>query len=320
MAVYTHVSDDALESFIALYDIGELHSFKGIAEGVENSNYLVQTDKAKFILTLYEKRVNRADLPFFLGLMQHLASKGLACPTPLQQKDGRIIGELEGRAAAIISFLEGMCVQRPQVAHCEALGKATANLHLAAKDFALTRPNDLSLAGWHTLFASFKPQANSILPGLEKTIADELDYLDQHWPKDLPQGVIHADLFTDNVFFLKNELSGIIDYYFACNDMLAYELAICMNAWCFEADYALNITKSMALFRGYETIRPLSEVEKAALPVLARGAALRFLLTRSYDWLNTPKDAIVRPKNPDEYLRKLRFHQNASGPAAYGLA
>lgn len=318
MAVYTHVSDEEMQDFLNQYEVGDLLSAKGIAEGVENSNYLIQTTKAKYILTLYEKRVNVQDLPFFLGLMQHLASKGVACPQTIVRKDGALYGSLAGRQAAIISFLEGMCLQRPMAEHCHSLGKAAAQLHIATQDFPLSRPNDLSLAGWQQLFISFEADANAILPQLHKTIADELAYLSQNWPQDLPSGVIHADLFTDNVFFLQGELSGIIDYYFACRDAYAYELAICLNAWCFEADNALNYTKAQAMISGYNAVRPLSETEIAALPILCRGAALRFLLTRSYDWLNTPRDAIVRPKDPSEYLRKLKFHQTVDTAAAYG--
>lgn len=319
MAVYTQVDDENLQRFLKDYDVGTLQSLKGIAEGVENSNYLMQTNKARYILTLYEKRVNEADLPFFLGLMQHLAAKGIPCPTPIARNDGALYAQLEGRPAAIISFLEGMAVNRPQPEHCRMLGGALAGLHMATADFAIRRENNLSLSGWKALYARFSSQADNILPGLSAIIEGELEALSANWPSELPQGVIHADLFPDNVFFLSGEVSGIIDYYFACNDLLAYDLAICLNAWCFEQDFSFNITKAQALLRGYNAVRPLSAEEMAALPLLARGSALRFLLTRAYDWINTPEGALVRPKNPNDYLKRLKFHQSVKSVGEYGL-
>ncbi|MBV5324376.1 MAG: homoserine kinase, partial [Rhodospirillaceae bacterium] len=297
------------------YDIGDVVSCKGIAEGVENSNFLMHTTRGSYILTLYEKRVHREDLPFFLGLMEHLAAKGLSCPTPIKARDGQSLRELCGRPAAIISFLEGMWPRRPTERHCQLLGTAMAEFHIKGRDFALKRPNNLSLAGWHTLVANTKDRADEVSPGLSKVIQDELTYLDQHWPKDLEVGVIHADLFPDNVF----RLSGLIDFYFSCTDFLTYDLAICLNAWCFEIKGEFNITKAKAMVDSYTKLRPLPETELAALPILARGGALRFLLTRLYDWLNHPPGAFVQPKDPLEYLKKLRFHQQARSAAAYGL-
>jgi homoserine kinase type II len=319
MAVYTDVSDEELDAFIASYAIGELTSFKGIAEGVENSNFLLNTEQAQFILTLYEKRVHREDLPFFLGLMEHLAARGLSCPTPVHDRTGAVLQELAGRPAAIISFLNGYSVRRPRVPHCGPVGEALADMHLAGADFPLTRANALSLAGWRQLADATADKADRLAHGLAGEIAAELRFLEASWPDDLPAGVIHADLFPDNVFFRGETMSGLIDFYFACNDLLAYDLAICLNAWCFEEPNAINVTKARALLRGYGARRPLSEAEIRALPILARGAALRFLLTRLYDWFNTSESALVRPKDPLEYRRKLRFHQSVRSPGDYGV-
>lgn len=319
MAVYTDVQSEELADFLADYDIGPLLSYKGIAEGVENSNYLVHTRRGYFILTLYEKRVDQCDLPFFLGLMEHLARRGINCPQPIKNRGGAALGTLARRPAALVSFLEGVWVRRPAAWHCAALGAALAHLHLAGADFALRRRNALSLAGWRPLYEAARPSADSLQQGMCRFIADELDYLEAKWPCHLPDGVIHADLFPDNVFFLGNQLSGLIDFYFACNDTLAYDVAICLNAWCFEADHSFNVTKGRALLQGYRHLRPLEADEQAALPILCRGAALRFLLTRLVDWLNVPVGALVRPKDPLEYVRKLRFHQKVADVSDYGI-
>jgi homoserine kinase type II len=319
MAVYTEVSDDELRAFATLYDIGEVLSCKGIAEGVENSNYLVTTERGNFILTLYEKRVAPRDLPFFIALMEHLARQGVACPTPVRGRDGIALRELCGRPAAIVTFLAGMWPRRIQPHHCAALGRALAGLHLAGASFAMARPNDLSVAGWRRLFESCRCRADEVQPGLATELEAELGLLESAWPHELPTGVIHADLFPDNTFFRDGELSGLIDFYFACTDFLAYDLAICLNAWCFEADGSLNVTKARLLLDSYRRERPLASEECAALPLLARGAALRFLLTRLFDWLNQPAGALVRPKDPREYLRKLRFHRGITDPRGYGL-
>lgn len=319
MAVYTDVSDEELDAFMARYDLGKALSFKGIAEGVENTNFLVQTEAGPHILTLYEKRVAREDLPFFLGLMEHLAAQGIACPLPVRDREGENLGELAGRPAAFITFLEGLWVRRPSADHCAALGDILARLHLAGQSFAMERPNALSVQGWRPLFDAGADGADSIQDGLYDEVAHELQTLEAEWPEGLEQGVIHADLFPDNVFYLGTEVSGVIDFYFACNDALAYDIAICLNAWCFEADNAFNITKARALLAAYVALRPLSAQEFDALPILARGAALRFLLTRLYDWHNTAQDALVRPKDPMEYVRKLRFHRGISSAREYGL-
>src|SRR6202035_4832369 len=304
MAVYTEVSDDALRDFVALYDIGEVTSFKGIAEGVENANCLLRTASGQHILTLYEKRVKAEDLPFFIGLMEHLAQRGVTCPQPVRNRAGSALGELAGRPATIVTFLDGIWIRRPNVRHCGEVGEALARMHLAGADFPLKRANTLSLQGWRSLFQAAEARADEIAPHLREESAAELEFLQTHWPKDLPSGVIHADLFNDNVFFLGEKLSGLIDFYFACNDALAYDVAICLNAWCFEADHSYNVTKGRALLAAYAGRRPLSAAELDALPLLARGAATRFLLTRLVDWLNVPAGALVKPKDPLEYHRK----------------
>ncbi|GAB4238986.1 MAG: homoserine kinase [Kiloniellaceae bacterium] len=319
MAVYTEVSAEEIESFVAEYGLGEVLSFKGIAEGVENSNYLLQTETGSYILTLYEKRVDADDLPFFLGLMEHLAGRGIVCPVPLHARDGRALRELCGRPAALISFLEGLWPRRIQTYHCAALGGAMARLHLAGQDFTLRRENALSVAGWRPLLDSCRARADEVKPGLAEALETELAHLEANWPDDLPAGVIHADLFPDNVFFRGEKLTGLIDFYFACNDFFAYDLAICLNAWCFEQDKSFNVTKARMLLQSYSRKRPFSREELAALPLLARGSALRFLLTRLYDWLNHPEGAFVKPKDPMEYWHKLKFHQEVRGPGAYGL-
>ncbi len=319
MAVYTEVPDDALEAFVGGYDLGGVMSLKGIAEGVENSNYLLHTERGHYILTLYEKRVDPADLPFFLGLMEHLAQRGISCPTPIHDRAGAMLGTLAGRPAAVISFLDGMWVRRPKVEHCGETGAALAGMHLAGQDFAITRKNALSVDGWQPLFDQSRDQADTVQAGLADGIQNELDVIAAQWPEALPAGVIHADMFPDNVFFLHNKLSGIIDFYFACNDWFAYDVAICLNAWCFEPDLAFNVTKARALLRGYTEVRPFSPEEFAALPLLARGSALRFLLTRLYDWLTVPPGALVTPHDPLEFWRKLRFHQTVESARDYGL-
>ena len=319
MAVYTDVADDELRAFIALYDIGEVLSCKGIAEGVENSNFLVTTERGNFILTLYEKRVAPQDLPFFIALMEHLARDGVACPTPLKGRDGIALRELCGRPAALVTFLAGMWPRRIQPFHCAAVGGALAALHRAGATFGMTRRNDLSVAGWRRLYETCRCRATEVHPGLADKLGAELGLLEAEWPRELPAGVIHADLFPDNVFFRDRDVSGLIDFYFACTDFLAYDLAICLNAWCFEADGSLNVTKARVLIGGYRRARPLSMAELAALPLLARGSALRFLLTRLFDWLNQSAGALVQPKDPLEYLRKLRFHRGITNLAAYGI-
>jgi homoserine kinase type II len=319
MAVYTDVAAEEVAAFLSAYDLGDLLAYKGIAEGVENSNFLLHTSRGYFILTLYEKRVAANDLPFFLGLMEHLAARGLTCPQPVKNRKGETLGRLAGRPAAIVTFLDGMWIRRPSATHCAGLGHALAELHLAGADFGMKRANALSVQGWRALYETAKTRADGVQAGLHAAIAAELDVLEKSWPRDLPQGVIHADLFPDNVFFLGDRLSGLIDFYFACTDTLAYDVAICLNAWCFELDHSYNVTKGRALLQAYASKRKLSAAERAALPLLARGAATRFLLTRLVDWLEVPAGALVRPKDPLEYHRKLRFHQAVTSVRDYGI-
>jgi homoserine kinase type II len=319
MAVYTEVTDEACEAFLRGYGIGRLVAFRGIAEGVENSNYALKTTAGDFILTLYEQRVDIAELPWFLGLMEHLSAQGLSCPLPVRGLDGGNLYQLAGRTAAITTFLPGVWPRRVQVAHCGPLGAALARLHLAGAGFAPVRVNALGPAGWPPLLAKSLARSDEVQAGLGAELSAALDAILAAWPRNLPVGHIHADLFPDNVFFLDGKISGLIDFYFAATDLLAYDVAVCLNAWCFERDFSFNVTKSQALLRGYEAHRPLTPAERAALPVLCQGAAIRFLLTRLYDWLNARAGALVTPKDPLDYVRRLRFHQAAASEAAYGI-
>lgn len=319
MAVYTEIDDDALVDFMSAYDVGEVLSCKGIAEGIENSNFLVTTTSGPFILTLYEKRVDATDLPFFLGYMDHLAGKGIPCPVPVKTHDGDDLRELSKRPAALITFLAGMWPKRPTADHCAGVGEGLARLHLAGEDFDMARANTLGVSAWRELLASCDGQAENAQAALQTRLNNVLDKLEAEWPADLPSGLIHADLFPDNVFFRHGHLSGIIDFYFACADSYAYDIGICMNAWCFEPDGSFNITKARRLLAEYQRVRPLSDDEITYLPILCQGAAMRFLLTRLYDWVNTPAGAFVTPKSPDEYIKKLEFHLSVKGPQSYGL-
>ncbi len=319
MAVYTDVSFDDLEAVLGGYDIGVPLSFKGIAEGVENSNFFLQTDRGSFFLTLYEKRVHESDLPFFLGLMEHLAARGIACPKPIRRKDGAQWTHVNGRPAALVTFLNGLSLRRPDVGHCASAGDALAKLHSAGVDFPIRRSNTLSVDGWRELVDRTASGADSIESGLRELIQSSHRDLLAGWPAALPAGVIHADLFPDNVLFMNAQVSGLIDFYFACHDAFAYDLAIMLNAWCFESDGGYNITKGKGLISAYRRRRELTHAEIAALPMLAAGAALRFLLTRLYDRLNHDPLALVRPKDPREFIRRLRFHRSVKSPAEYGL-
>jgi len=319
VAVYTDVSFEELEAWLAGYRIGVPTSFKGIAEGVENSNYYLRTDTGVFILTLYEKRVQAQDLPFFLGLMEHLAKRRIPCPVPVRDIAGNQWSMLKGRPAAILWFLDGVSVRQPTAEHCAAGGAALADLHKAGAGFALTRPNALNLEGWRKLSHATAARADSVATGLGALIAETMAQLESGWPRDLPSGVIHADLFPDNVLFMNNKVSGLIDFYFACNDSYVYDLTVMLNSWCFELDGSFNVTKSKNLIAAYRARRPLSPAECAAIPILARGAALRFLLTRLHDWLNPDASALVRLKDPREFARRLRFHLGTKTAAEYGL-
>lgn len=319
MAVYTDIGFEELQALIAGYDIGMPLVFKGIAEGVENSNFYLQTDRGAFIVTLYEKRVRTKDLPFFLGLMEHLAEKGVSCPQPVRSRGGDQSFVLNGRSGAILTFLNGVSLRKPESPHCAAAGRALAELHRAGSDFALRRPNALGPEGWRELADATHARADAVERNLSALIGEALADLIRDWPGDLPGGVIHADLFPDNVLFMQEKVSGLIDFYFACDDMYAYDLAVTLNSWCFESDGAYNVTKSRALIAAYQSGRPLTEAEIAALPLLMRGAALRFLLTRLYDWLNPDPNALVRPKDPREYAKRLRFHLQVKQASEYGL-
>ncbi len=320
MAVYTHITDSDLTTFLADYDLGRLRACKGIAEGVENSNFLVDTDRARFILTLYERRVEAADLPYFLELMRHLAAKGFPSPLPQRDRTGQMLKTLQGKPAAMVSFLPGVSVSAPSPTHCRELGGGLARMHAASRDFAGSRPNSLGQASWAGLFAPHTADAEALQPGLAAKIAKDLSAVADLWPSGLPEGVIHADLFPDNAFFIEDTFSAVIDFYFACNDIIVYDLAVCLNSWCHTADGSLSLPHAQAMIDGYETHRQLSDAEVAALPVLARGAALRFFLTRLIDWGSTPAGALVRPKDPLEYAAKLDFHRaHANEPQAYGV-
>ncbi|HEY1836644.1 MAG TPA: homoserine kinase [Rhizomicrobium sp.] len=319
MAVYTEVSFDDLDTLLAGYDVGRPKSFKGIAEGVENSNFLLQTDRADFILTLYEKRVRESDLPYFLGLMEHLAARGVRCPVPVRRRDGAMWTKVNGKSAALLTYLEGLSLNRPETAHCAVAAAACAKMHDAGKDFALTRANALGPRDWRKLVDATIADADSVQQGLSALLTNTLAPLERNWPSGLPGGVIHADLFPDNVLFTQHQVPGLIDFYFACNDFHAYDIAVMLNAWCFERDGSYNLTNGRAMLTAYRRVRELTAEERAALPMLARGAALRFLLTRLYDWLNPDPSAIVRAKDPREFAKRLRFFSTANKPADLGL-
>ena len=322
MAVYTEVDSDTLAEFAAQYPLSQIDEFKGITAGVQNSNFLLTTADAKYILTIYESSANgvaASDLPFFLGLMLHLSAQGLSCPVPLARKDGGLISTIKNKPAALVSFLEGRSVKNPRPEHCRALGAAMAQMHLAGDGFELTRPNNHGLGNWQALFERCHSRADEVSPDLTRAMERELTRLRENWPGNLPTGIIHADLFPDNVFFMQGDMSGLIDFYFACNDFYAYDLAIALNAWCFEADATFNVTKARALLSGYQNLRPLAPEEIDAVPILGAGAAMRFLTTRLFDWLNQVDGAQVEPKNPNDFLRRLRFHRSATRPEDYGL-
>lgn len=319
MAVYTNVDDAALDRFLEAYDLGTVLSFAGIAEGVENSNYLLRTDRAHYILTLYEKRVDRADLPFFIEVMEVLAKSGLTCPLPVPARDGSVLQDLAGRPCAVFTFLDGTWSRYPNRQKCAELGRTLAHLHLNCAPVSRRRPNALGPESWLPLLDSIGSQADVVGEGMQDAIRERLDSILGSWPTDLPTGVIHADLFPNNVLFIGDRLTGVIDFYFACDDILAYDLGICMNSWCFEPDGSFNLTKSRAMLKAYQSVRPLSEAETEAIPILAAGSAIRFFLTRLYDWIHTPSDALVSPKDPMEYWSILRFHQSVSGTTAYGI-
>lgn len=309
MAVYTDVSDEELKAFLAGYDIGAPLAFKGIAEGVENSNFLLETESGRFILTVYERRVSGDDLPFFLGLMEHVAGRGFPSAAPVRDRKGENLNTIRGKPAALVTFLPGLSIRRPSVSDCREAGEGLAWLHGAAEGFSGRRANALGQPAWRPLFAPLHAAAEELKPGLAGVIAADLDHLERAWPSDLAKGLIHADLFPDNVFLMNGRFAGAIDFYFACWDVLAYDIAVALNAWCFEPDGGFNITAAGALIDGYQRRRTLSAAELNALPILAHGAAMRFFLTRLHDWGATPAGSLVRPKDPMEYERRLAAHR-----------
>ncbi|PPR10544.1 MAG: Homoserine kinase [Alphaproteobacteria bacterium MarineAlpha11_Bin1] len=318
MAVYTSVSREDLEKFLNGFDIGDAVSLEGIVQGIENSNFRLRTTDGIYILTLFEKRVNPMDLPFFLGLMRHLANSGFPCPAPLSDQNGEVIHRLSGRPAAIVSFAEGAFLQQITTDHCRKVGTILAELHETAATYSSQRGNDLGLSAWRSIFSSVGLLADKLRPALANWIEAELNAIESCWPTGLPTGVIHADLFPDNVFFDGTNISGVIDFYFSCNDALAFDLAICLNAWCFSSGQIIA-PRAKALIAGYEDVRPLHKSERDALPLLARGAAMRFLITRLYDWFNTPSDALMDRKDPTEFISVIEFHKALSDSTAYGL-
>lgn len=314
MAVYTHVSAEALAAFLTRYDVGDLVSAKGIAEGVENSNYLVETTHGRFILTLYEKRVAASDLPFFLALLDHLAAKGLPVPPAIRDRNGKAVQTLQGRPACLITFLPGVSLSHPNAVQAKAAGAALARLHSAVADFGHARDNSMGVDSWVPLFARCGRDLDTIEPGLFDHVARALDRILGAWPRALPISAIHADLFPDNVLMLGDQVTGLIDFYFACTDLRAYDLAVMHSAWCFDAEGApADPAIGTALLAGYGALDP---AERAAMPILAQGASVRFLLSRAWDWLHTPADAIVTRKDPRAYRRRLDFYA-AHGPAVF---
>jgi homoserine kinase type II len=309
MAVYTDITDEELAALLADFDLGAALSLKGVAEGVSNSNFLLETETGRYFLTVYEERTREEDLPFFLGLMRWLAQHGYPSATPIADRRGEILKRVRGKPCAIVSFLQGLSVRRPTAAHCREAGRGLADLHLAAQGFGISRANDLGQAAWGPMFAPLHEAADQLKPGLAAVIEGDLQRLAAQWPGGLPTGVIHADYFPDNVFFTGGRFAGAIDFYFACNDALAYDVAVALNAWCFEPDGSFNVTSARAFVGGYESRRQLTEDERKALPALAHGAAMRFFLTRLQDWGATPEGALVKPKNPLEYERKLAVHR-----------
>ncbi len=320
MAVYTKLSENELEVFFSKYNLGKLLNYKGIKEGIENTNYFIQTEKGKFILTLYEKRVEEKDLPFFINLMRNLFDKNFPSPEPIINKNGNYISEILEKKAAVVSFLDGYSKKVLNPNDCREVGINAAKLHLITKNLTGKRENKLSINSWRKIYIKVKKNCSKIHPNLPEIIEKNLDEIEKNWPKNIPSGIIHADLFPDNIFFKNNKLSGIIDYYFSCYDYYAFEIAICLNALCFEGkneNLSFNVTKAKKFIDGYSNIRKLTEKEKKSLKVLCQGAAIRFLLTRVFDFLNLTEGAIVKIKDPVEYLKRLEFHDSVTNYQDY---
>ena len=320
MAVYTKLSENKLKEFFSKYNLGKVLNFSGIKEGIENTNYFVQTDKNKFILTMYEKRVGEKDLPFFMGLMKNLVIANFPSPEPIINVNGNYIGEILGKKAAVVSFLNGVAKKNLTPRNCYDVGIKAATLHTITKNLALTRKNQLSISYWRKIFQNVKKDCSKINKNLPSVIEKNLDKIESNWPKNIPSGIIHADLFPDNILFKNNRLTGIIDFYFSCNDFYAFEIAICLNALCFEGineNLSFNVTKAKKFIDGYNSIRKISEDEKKSLKILCQGAAMRFLLTRVFDYLNLVEGAVVKVKDPIEYLKRLEFHNDVNNYQDY---
>ena len=320
MAVYTKLSENNLKDFFSKYNLGKLLKFQGIQEGIENSNYFVKTDSGKFILTVYEKRVEEKDLPFFMGLMKNIFNKNFPSPEPIINKNGNYITEIFGKKAAVVSFLEGASKKNLTPDNCYEVGIYTAKLHMITKNLNIKRTNRLSVNSWRLIYRKIQRDCSKIYPGLTKIIERNLEVIEDKWPKNIPRGIIHADLFPDNIFFKGSKLTGIIDFYFSCYDFYALEIAICLNALCFEGkneNLSFNVTKAKKFIDGYSSIRKLTEEEKESLKILCHGAAMRFLLTRVFDYLNLTEDALVKIKDPVEYLKRLEFHNSVKNYQDY---
>lgn len=320
MAVYTKLNHNKIEEILSNYSLGKLNQFKGIEEGIENSNYFLSVGKKKFILTVYEKRVKSEDLPFFSNLMSSLNKSNFKCPAPIINNQNETITDFEGKKLMIVSFLEGKAKQSLSPLNCKSVGIEVANMHKITSSFKFKRDNDLSVKSWRTLFNSVKDKCSKIHKDLPKLIEENLGDVEKNWPVNLPRGIIHADLFHDNIFFIKDKFSGIIDFYFSCEDFLAFEIAICFNALCFDGlkeNLSFNVTKAKNFIDGYTSVRKLSDEEKNNIKVLSQGAALRFLLTRVFDAINKVEGAIVKIKDPVEYLKRLEFHKNSKNYEDY---
>ena len=320
MAIYTKLSENILKEFFLKYNLGKLLSYKGIQEGIENTNYFIQTDKGKFILTVYEKRVDEKDLPFFMGLMRNLFDANFPSPEPMINKNGNYITKILGKNAAVISFLNGSAKKKLSPDNCYEVGIQTAKLHLITNNLTGKRENKLSINSWRRIYKNVEKDCFKIHPNLTRIIEKNLDEIENNWPKNIPSGIIHADLFPDNIFFKNNKLTGIIDFYFSCYDYYAFEIAVCLNALCFEGqkeNLSFNVTKAKKLVSGYSSIKKLAEDEKKSLKILCQGAAIRFLLTRVFDYLNLTEGAIVKIKDPIEYLKRLEFHNNVKNYQDY---
>ena len=313
MAVYTKLSDKNLKEFFSKYNLGKLLNSKGIQEGIENTNYLIETDVKKFILTVYEKRVEEKDLPFFMGLMKNLFDANFPSPEPIINKNGNYITEIVGKKAAVVTLLEGSVKKNLTPDNCYEVGIYTAKLHVITKNLTGRRENKLSINSWRKIYNNIQNDCSKVHQNLPKIIEKNLDEIEKNWPKNIPVGIIHADLFPDNIFFKNNKLVGFIDFYFSCYDFYAFEIAVCLNAFCFEEkneNLSFNITKAKKFIDGYSSVRKLIEEEKKSLKTLCQGAAIRFLLTRVFDYLNSTKGALVKIKDPIEYLKRLEFHNS----------